>query len=428
MGRFPESVLQYAWLSRQYTADGLQTTDGQALEVVRTGIQNPDQGPDFLQGHIRIGGVDWHGHVEIHVDGDDWFAHHHEQDPNYNNVVLHVVDTLGKRVPQRADGTWIPEVELGPRLNAKFLEAYDFLMHNDGQISCASLVGSVPDPVRLQALEKAGWERMIGRIEALQAALKDIGYLWEELIWTELLGALGGKVNKPAFRELAQRLPYRVLTRYREHPQQLEALLLGTAGLLDTPTLDDDDYVAQLRQEWQHLQTKHRLSPLTPERIKYGRLRPANFPDLRLAQAAAFVQLMPNLLELTAEVTQLPERAQLVVPGAYWLTHYRLGRPSKKRTKPLGEAFLNNLMINCFVPMAFLYYQTLGRSEAVQATFELLQALPKENNRITREYAQLGFGMQSAYDTQAAIHLKRHYCRPKRCVDCPVGQHIFSHF
>ncbi len=426
MARYPEAVLQYAWLSRQFDAEDLLTTDEQPVEIIRPGVQNPDQGPDFLQAHIRIGSVDWHGHVEIHVDGNDWFAHEHHTDPNYNNVILHVVDTLGKRVPQRADGSWIPEISLGDRLNPHFLERYDFLMQNDASIACSSLVNAVPGPVRLQALEKAGWERMISRIETFEEALRGLGYLWEELIWVQLMGALGGKVNKLSFQEIAHRLPYRVLSRYREQPQQLEALLLGTAGLLQQPALDDEPYVLRLREDWQHLSRKHAIDPLQPDQVKYGRLRPANFPDLRLAQAAAFVQLMPGLLQLTAEVEQIPEQAKLVLPTDYWLTHYRLGRPSKKRMKPVGKSFLNNLMINCFVPMAFLYYKTLDRPAEMQRVFELLQSLPKESNRITRQYDELGFGMASAYDTQAAIELHRHYCQPRRCVDCPIGQHIFG--
>jgi hypothetical protein len=426
---FNEALLQFAWQHLQFDTQRLRTTQGETVQVLQPGVLNQDQGPDFLHARVRVDGMELAGHVELHMDAREWHRHGHDTDPNFNNVILHVILEAGNEPQLRQDGTALTEVSLAGRLMPHLLERYRELQLSPAPFPCARVVADVVPQLHMrQWVHAMGWARVQGKVEALREGLTAAGYDWEQLIWQELAGALGGAVNKPAFQALAEHIPFRLMRQYNDRPELMEALLFGGAGFLaELPEgADADEYVRTLLDEWQHLAHKHQLAPLGKHRFKFAKLRPANFPTLRLAQLAALIYTWPDLLLLISQPEALRQEAGQILPSAYWQTHYRFGKASKPSKKALGGQFIENLLINCCVPMAVLYYQTLGKPEASEQAMELLQQLPPEKNRIVKQYQRYGFPAEHALDTQGLIHLQRHYCQPQRCLACAIGYKILK--
>ncbi|MDX2063572.1 MAG: DUF2851 family protein [Bacteroidia bacterium] len=422
--RYPESLLQYAWQHRRYHAQSLLTTEGQPVCVVRPGTWNAGAGPDFLQAQVRIGKLEFHGHVELHVAGADWYTHGHATDPAYNPVVLHVVAQPSVTPPRRADGSRVPEVVLGDRLDPALLLRYGKLVATEGRLPCAAFFAEVPVVAKNVWFTSLGHARLLEKAEHHRATWVAAAHDWRQALWVALAGAMGGPTNRPAFETLAQRVPYTLLAQHRDQPLALEALLLGAAGLLESP---EDDYAQQLAQQWAHYGRLHQLTPLAPGVVSFGRMRPAAFPSLRLAQLAAIAgQRTDWLALLTATTAELGQWLQ-VPPSAYWQHHYRLGVPTARPIRGgLGQAQVHHLLINTLLPFAVLYHTERGDYAAVEAAGEQLAGLPHEAHALARLYAGLGYRAPSALHTQGAVHLHRHYCQPRACLRCTVGHHILQ--
>jgi Protein of unknown function (DUF2851) len=422
---YPEALLQYAWQHRRYQATSLLTTDRQPVVIVRLGQRNSGAGPDFVQAQVRIGKLEFHGHVELHVRGTDWYTHGHDTDPAYNPVVLHVVGQASTKKPLRSDGTSIPELVLGDRLDADLLVAYGKLVAQNDQLPCAAQFPTVDPFVRKMWFASQGHARLLEKADQHRSTWQAAGADWRQALFVALAGAIGGPTNRAAFENLAMQVGYTRLAAQRDQPHGPEALLLGAAGLLDQPATDA--YTAALAQHWAHYQRLYGLVPLAPGVVSFGRMRPAAFPTLRLAQLAAFVRHQPDWLALLgAPAKQLAQWLQLA-PDPYWTTHYRFGKPTQKPISgTLGAAQVQHILINTLLPFAVFYHNERGDSAAVAAAGEQLSTLPPEDHALARIYASLGFEPQSALDTQGAVYLHRHYCTPRRCLNCAIGHSILQ--
>lgn len=410
-----EQVLQYAWQTLRFPTQGLQSVQGMQLEIVKQGQLNANQGPDFLQAEVRIAGVSWHGAVELHTSTDQWYLHGHHKDPFYNQTVLHVVGHSTGRAVQRADGTYIQELDLGPLLTPALLDRYRQLMQQQAFIPCAGLVAQVPALVRSSWLDTVGWQRLQQRAEALQPLLDEAAGDWETLLWRLLCRAMGAPHNQQPMESLASFLPVSVVKRYHTQPEQLEALLFGAAGMLDEPM---DDYTTALRAEWQYLQHKHRLGSPAPMQWLMHRMRPVSFPTVRLAQLAALLTRLPNLFLLVEKPELLrPD----ITPSFYWTTHYRLGQAATPRPKRLGTTICAGIQLNALIPFSVLYFKHTGRTEAIAALQSRMEILSAEDNRITRGMKEIGFSNTQAFESQALIHLYKNYCSFKKCTKCGIG-------
>lgn len=416
-----ENFLHFLWRWRRFQAADLRTTEGQTLEILHPGEYNTHAGPDFFNARLRLGDTLWAGNVEIHLRASEWLAHRHDEDTAYDNVILHVVLEEDRPIAHARTGRRLATLELRGRIPPKILETYHRLEHERLWVPCANFLPEVPGIVLHNWLDRLLVERLEEKTASIAQVLAATGNHWEETFYRMLAHSFGLKVNAEPFGALAHAVPLLLLAKYRNHALQIEALLFGQAGLLDSDFADP--YPKELAREYRHLRHKHALVPLNATHWKFLRLRPANFPTVRLAQFAALMSRSVQLFDQMLETRTLQELENLFLaePNAYWLTHFQFDKPSAPRRKLPGRDFLHLLVINTIAPFLFHYGKTKGRSDLQQRAFELLEALPPEANTITDNWGNLRIPSRNAYQSQALIHLKTRYCDAKRCLECAVG-------
>lgn len=426
MFNLPEDFLHFIWRSLHFDSRNLATTQNQSVHIQYVGSWNHDQGPDFLEAKLKLDGLALHGHVELHIKSDDWYAHKHHLDPNYNGVVLHVVWEKGKRAVIREDGTEIPELVIAPYIPSMAIERYHSLNLSTDGIPCAAFLPDIDERLKNITLEQMAMERIIDKAGFFQQRLQACKQDWNQLLWEEIAAMMGGPVNKAVFREVAQRLPYALLLRYREQPIQVEAFLLGASGLLTMEKPLKDSYYQRLREEWLFLRKKHQLNFEGVPPLRFSRMRPASFPTLRLVQLVSLIIRWPQLTDLLQEAYFPLFLEDQIEPATYWRTHYRFGEPKTARSKALGRSQKEILLINVLIPISWLYQQSHGNPFPEGLIEDGLAALPAENNRITRQFAALGMHIAHASQSQGVIQLKKQYCAQKACLNCQIGYHILS--
>lgn len=421
-----ESFLHFLWRWRRFDAQNLLSTEGQPIEILHPGEYNDHAGPDFFNARLRIGDTTWAGNVEIHLRASEWLAHRHSDDRAYDNVVLHVVLEEDQPV-LRANGERIACLELRHRIPPKIWETYQRLEHEQAWIPCESFFPNTPDIVRLNWLDRVLVERLEQKTAAVAEMLAATGNHWEEAFYRVLARNFGLKVNAEPFEALARSLPLITLAKHKSSLVQVEALLFGQAGLLEEKFADT--HPLELQREYRHLAHKYQLVPLAASQWKFLRLRPANFPTVRIAQFAALVHQSAHLFSKILEANTLRELENLfeVQPGGYWRDHFQFDKPSVRRTKSLGRDFVHLLVINTIVPFLFFYGKEKSREELQKRAIRLLEELPPEANALVDGWAALlRSPARNAYQTQALIHLKTRYCDAKRCLECGVGNAILK--
>ncbi len=426
-----EAVLQFAWAQRRYRAEGLMTTTGEPVMVVHPGRLNTEQGPDFMGAHVRIGGVDLHGAVELHLNSRGWTEHGHHTDAGYNAVVLHVVlQPASGPAPRRADGTTLPELSLGGRLDPDLLARHAELVQSPARVPCARLIHRVPGFEVRRWVQRQGVARVAAKAEAIAQRAGGAIADWPHQLLIELAGGFGGPQNGEGFRQLAAALPLRVLQRHADDPVATEALLFGLGGMLSGLPLDD--YHARLIDTWAYLQGLHKLSMPTLPPWHYLRMRPAAFPSLRLAQLAAVLhrhavqQHGLNLVALIDSTAQRLDHWLDAEPTPYWATHYRLGHPTTRRAKHPGAQLRQHLLINVLVPFAYLYHRARGDASAAERAIDWLTELEPEHNSVIAPLVNAGVHPRDALDSQGLLQLVKSYCTPRRCLACAIGHQLLK--
>lgn len=418
-----EDFLHFLWRWRRFDARDLYCTDGQVLEILHPGEPNPHAGPDFFNARIRLNETLWAGNVEIHLNASDWLAHRHDEDPAYDNVVLHVVLDEDRRLCRRS-GEPLPCLVLRPRIPPQLLDKYLRLEHERAWIPCEKTYGLVPEIVRHNWLDRLLVERLEQKTEAVRQAVEASGQHWEEAFYRLLARNFGLKINTEPFEALARSLPLRVLARHKDQLFQLEALLFGQAGLLEG--FFADEYPQALAKEYRFLQQKYALVPLEGSQWKFFRLRPSGFPTLRLAQLAALIHRSSQLFSVLLASWNTAEAEALfqVETSAYWQTHFRFDKSTDKRTKPLGREFVHLLLINTVAPVLFHYGNAKGQPDLQDRALRLLEELPPESNTVVDNWSALGQRAANAAQSQALLQLKMHYCEARRCLECAIGNAI----
>ena len=424
-----EAFLYFLWQFQYYDHADLRTTEGELVQVVHPGFRNPNAGPDFLNARLLINDVEWVGTVEAHTIASDWLAHKHQHDRAFDNVILHIVwiddrqPNATRRRPTRTDGSTMPTLELQARTGSDLLSRYNALTESPDTIPCAGQFRAV-QPLRITAmLDKAMMQRLERKaadVKAIYEATQD----WEETAYRLLAINFGFKINADPMAQLSRAVPQKALMKHRDSVRQIEAMLFGTSGLLDSVE-QTDDYVDELRREYRFLAAKYSLveKQLPAHVWKWGRLRPANFPTLRLAQFARLMSNHGSLFSLFVGMNDVPTllKKLQVQPTDYWQTHYRFGKITEKAAPTLGAASVTNILINTVVPLLAAYAHHRDRSEYIDRAIALLERLPPEKNTITESWGVLGLGIQSAFDSQASIELFNSFCTPKKCLSCQIG-------
>lgn len=422
-----EDFLHFLWRQARFDLRNLRTTTGQSLSIQDFGLHNKDAGPDFSGGQLRLDGMQWAGNIEMHVKASEWYAHKHDSDPAYDNVILHVVLEEDRPVFHR-NGQRIPCLELRGRIPPKLLQAYWRLQHNEYWVPCQHQLHLTDEATRQLTLGACLEERLLQRAQSFTERLEGTHRDWEEAFYQSLARALGGRVNAQAMDMLARAVPLKVLLKHKHSLIQLEALLFGQSGLLPPAADEEAPYVTLLRREYTLLRVKHALRPLPGTAWRYLRLRPNNFPTVRIAQLAAMLHRTGQLFGKTLAAANGREMANMfeVKLSNYWRTHYRFGKAGKPGERRLGKSSIHSILINTIAP-ALLAYGTARLDERYRhRAEELLRSLPPEENRIVRQWRKLGLRAENAADSQAMLQLKNEYCAASRCLECAIGCQLLS--
>jgi hypothetical protein len=420
-----EAFLHHLWKYRLFDQRNLATSDGEPIEVIKVGQHNTDAGPDFFNAQLRIGSTSWAGNVEIHLKSSDWNRHQHTRDAAYNNVILHVVHEHDEEVFTNAKEK-IVTLGLKGRFNPALFETYRNLLESDRWIPCANHVGKVDEFSISGWLERMLIERLEIKTSQVTASLKQNKNDWDETFYHHLAKNFGFKTNSLPFEMLAKSLPLPVLARHKDHLNQLEALLFGQAGLLEKKI--NSGYPGNLKREYNFLRKKFSLTPMDASQWKFLRLRPSNFPTVRIAQFARLMHTRTGIFSKILNIENIRGLQSLfsVSASGYWLSHYTFGKPSRKIEKALGEEATRNILVNTVVPFVFAYGRHRNEEDFRQRALKLLEALPPEKNGIIAGWEKAGITSRDAGRTQALLHLKNEYCNGKKCLFCGIGNKIIN--
>lgn len=429
-----EEIIQYVWQHKIFPIKPLKTTDGRTLEILNPGLQNHDSGPDFIGAKIKIDGIVWVGNVEVHVKSSDWYRHHHDTNPAYENVVLHVARDIDKAVTY-PDGKAIPQMELP--VPEYVLDNYNELLMVHSDPRCKHVIPLIPKIIVHNYQSALLIERLEDRKSQIDERLKRYRNDWESVCLVTIMRNFGFGINGDAFEKLAYSLPMQTLSKHRDKLFQIEALFFGQAGLLSDEALPveyraeavKDSYYQDMRKEYAFLRHKFGLEPMDPHAWRFLRLRPQNFPHIRIAQLAMmYHQQGVNLSKIiNAEDIKTLYKLFDTNVSQYWKTHYSFASTqSREVEKTISETGKNLLLINSVIPLMFAYGKYKSREDLCERALDFFEKIKPEDNRYIREWKSAGVECSNAGDSQALIQLTRSYCQPHDCLRCRFGHEFIS--
>ncbi len=421
-----EDLLHFIWKYRKFPSSNLLTTTGNSLSVQSVGNHNKLAGPDFFNARLTIDNQVWAGNVEIHINSSDWYAHNHERDKNYDNVILHVVWEDDVSV-FRNDETIIPTLELKNYVSQDLLSAYNKLFDNKKEqfINCGKDINTISRFLWANWLDRLYFERLEQKSVVILELLKTSQNDWEKVLFILLLKNFGSKINGDIFFELGKNVDFSIIRKLKEKPLQMESLLLGQAKLLESDEVLDFHYL-KLKEEYSFLKSKYGLEESLINPPAFFKLRPVNFPTIRLSQISALYATNSNLFHQLIEAEN-PDYHQIfkVNINQYWDNHYTFGKLSKKRAKSISKNFVDLLLINTILPLKFCYWKYKGLT-VDEVFLKLIKSVAKEENSIVKSYEDLGVAINSAKDSQALLQLYGNYCSKKKCLQCAVGAELLN--
>ena len=423
-----EQLLHYTWKHKLYPLKELTTSDGQRVEIVDPGLHNRNAGPDFFNAKIRIGSTMWVGNVEIHDKSSDWYQHGHDKDSRYDNVVLHVAAELDTEV-MKSNGEYVPQLQLS--VPEDVMQHYDELQRTDEYPPCYKVIPHLSALIIHSWMAALQTERLEQKTEAIRKRAELCNGSWEDAYFVTLARNYGFGINGEVFEQWAYNIPLNAVAHHRDDLFQIEAIFMGQAGLLELDSIPEyyqkdalnDGYFAKLRNEYQYLAHKFSMKPIDFKLWRFLRLRPQNFPHIRISQLANLYYQQKAGLSQLMECETLDELKQVLKSQVtpYWETHYAFGSTSTKSEKHLSYGSINLLMINTAIPMLFAYGRHTTKEVLCDRAFDFLEQLKAENNYIIRMWQQVGLPVKSAGDSQALIQLKKEYCDKKVCLRCRFG-------
>jgi len=420
-----EDFLHYVWQHKKMSLKSLQTTTQEPIILKTVGLPNVNSGPDFFNAQLSIGTQMWAGNVEIHVKSSDWYVHHHETDPAYDNVILHVVWEHNTEV-FRKDNTPIPTLELKKYVLAHTVTNYTNLINQKNHwIPCESTILEVDSFTMSHWIERLYLERLETKYKAIEKQLVESKHDWEAVLFWQIAKNFGLKVNGDAFLSIAKSIDFSVIRKLQQDVFQLETLFFGQSGLLETDV--QDSYISDLRNHYKFLKNKFSLSNEGVLPVQFFRLRPPNFPTIRLAQLAYLYSQQTNLFSKLMKARSL-EKLYAVFEGAtstFWETHYTFEKTSKFAPKKLTKSFINLLIINTIVPIKFAFNK-FNRHQTQDDVVSIMQHIPMEHNRIVDKFHSLYAFGKTALDSQALIQLKQNYCSKNKCLQCAIGSALLN--
>jgi hypothetical protein len=421
-----ESAFQFIWKYRLFKQQGLVTQSGRSVRIERVGSQNFNEGPDFLNALIDIEGVRLAGHIEIDRSSSDWNKHRHHLNEKFNSVILHVVYEHDADVVRR-DGSRPETLVLKSHIDRRAMETYRSMAGSRSWIPCQSLIGSVDSFYVDHWLNRLLFDRMLQKSDSVFRLLEESGGDWQQVSYIVLARSFGFSVNDQAFELLARSVPLELIKAYRHDPLILDALFFGQAGMLEQSF--DEEYPLQLKGAFAGLKSKHGLKPMAYHHWRFLRMRPANFPTLRIAQFSAFCHRFEDFFSPVLEIENLTlweSMLKSLVLNPYWSVRYRFGKAGHPHHPAVGSAAAKTIFINWLCLLLFAYGRRHEDVDRMDQSFERMARVGAERNSIVDRYRRLGVKVRSAVDTQGLKQLKTIYCDKKRCLDCEIGLQIIK--
>ena len=423
-----EQLLQYVWKHKILPLTSLATTDGKAVEIIDPGLHNRNAGPDFFNAKLRIGNTMWVGNVEIHDHSKDWYRHGHDSDPAYDNVIRHVVEDVDCDVTN-SKGDYIPQIKLCVPMTVTL--NYKELLNADAYPPCYRIVPDLSQLTIHSWMAALQTERLERKTQDIARRAERANGSWEDAYFITLARNYGFGINGDAFEQWAFNVPLNQVAHHRDDIFQVEAIFLGQAGLLDVNAIPEkyqkeamnDGYFTRLKNEYTYLAHKFSLTPMNRTMWKFLRLRPQNFPHIRISQLATLYHDRKTSLSQLVECKNVDEMRHMLSTHVtdYWATHYTFGSESASNNKSLSPFSINLLMINTAIPMLFAYGRHTCDDSLCERAFDMLEQLKAEDNHIIRMWKECGLKVKTAGDSQALIQLKNEYCDRKDCLRCRIG-------
>jgi hypothetical protein len=423
-----EEFLHYLWKYSLYDSDKLIDNEGNRITVVHPGEYNRDSGPDFFNARIKIAGTVWAGNVEIHTKSSCFDSHGHNHDPSFDNLILHVVAERDKPVfNSRGEEILTVRLSFSPDIYDNYVE----LLNNPFVIACQSDIKSLDNFFILHWLNALVIERLQEKSQQIVKIFTETRNDWEETFYRLLARYFGFRVNTEPFEMLASALPFKIIRKHSDNRFQVEALLFGTAGLLDEGLFREalnDDYYTGLIREYKILSAKYSLHPLHGWIWKFARLRPANFPTIRISQLAEMLTVTGGLFSKVLEADDIKQLKELfeVTASEYWDDHYVFGKKSRSCAKATGSQATDIFLINVVIPVMFVYGRYIDKRELCEKAVFLLEDISPEENSIVGEWHSAGVMAESAFYSQALVHLRNNYCKKRKCLDCRIGARLIA--
>ncbi|MCT4582548.1 MAG: DUF2851 family protein [Flavobacteriales bacterium] len=419
-----EDYLHYIWKFQKFNPSYLKTSENETIIIKKTGYHNANAGPDFLESNLIIGDTEWFGNIEIHVKASDWNKHQHQNDKAYNNVILHVVfenDLLIKN----ENGEKIPTLILNSILDPKHFLQYKHFINNGLSIPCQRQINTIDPFITNSWLERLAINRLAQKTHLIRKKLNQYKGDWNQTLIHFLMRYFGMKVNGDAMADLSTKTPLLYINKERYNLLNLEALLFGQAGMLNTSEIKAP-YFLSLRKEYLFIKQKYQLNSMKLTNWKYSKLRPPNFPTIRIAQLAQLLYLNHELFEHIRAFASVETYTKLlkVTPSSFWSTHYTFKKESKTTKSTVGKMFIHHLIINVISPISFTYGKSINDERYCNYATELTTNLPAESNAIIQNWENIGLLAKSAMQSQSLIELYANYCQRKECLNCAIGIQI----
>jgi hypothetical protein len=423
-----EEFLHYLWKYNLYDQDSLTDNENNKIVVIHPGEYNRDSGPDFFNSRILIAGTEWAGNVEIHTRSSHFNNHGHNRDHAFDNVILHVVNENDKKV-FNSRGEELLTVEI--RYDQGLFEKYSDLINNPCSIACQNEVQKLDSFLIRHWLNALTIERLQAKSDAIMKIFSETGNDWDETFYRIITRYFGFRVNTEPFEMLASALPFRIIRKHADNRFQIEALLFGTSGMLEEGLFKEvlsDKYYRDLIREYRILSAKYSLQPVHGWLWKFSRLRPVNFPTIRISQLSAMLSLTGGLFSKILETVDIKQLRILFECEAspYWDDHYIFGKKSRRLPKKAGLQAADIFLINAVIPIIFIYGRFHDRSELCERALAFLEETEPEKNSVISDWKSAGIEMESAFYTQALLQLTDEYCRKRRCLECRIGCRLIS--
>jgi len=420
-----EDFLHYLWRYKLFYTSILQTTNKQTIFVKKTGLHNKNEGPDFSNAHLEIDNQLWVGNVEIHIKSSDWYLHKHEEDVNYDAVILHVVWEHDVDIFMK-NSKPLPTLELNKFVNESLLKNYNSLIYQkQNWIPCENQITSIDDFLLNNWLERLYFDRLERKSQIIKEFLQHTRYDFEATAFLLLAKNFGLKINGDAFLQMAKSIDFSVVRKVRSDEQQLMALFFGQAGFLEEDI--QDTYHKNLKDNYVYLKHKYRLKPISRNLFQFFKMRPNNFPTIRLAQLVALYFKHQNLfskLMITDHKEQFYQLFSITIHD-FWKSHYTFEKSSKKAQKKLTKSFIDLILINTIIPLKFVYQKNKGDLKD-EIFLNLIRQVTSEKNSVISKFSKMKVLSKNALESQSLLELKNNYCTKKRCLDCAIGNHLLK--